>query len=162
MTRRHIASWERERCPRADLQSAPGRLGHHVSRHYDRGGRCIPGLEQAKADPPVQTTSQEAWPEAEPLGWNNSLGESRGGTPSNERAFDGRREPHRKMRRWLPCVCRRSASFIHFFVARVERSETRERRRSRTFVPGFRRAQSGLRNHVYGRPKDRPHPCPFH
>src|SRR5580704_17889864 len=22
---------------------------------------------------PVQTTSQEAWPEAEPLGWNNSL-----------------------------------------------------------------------------------------
>jgi hypothetical protein len=23
--------------------------------------------------PPVQTTSQEAWPEAEPLGWNNSL-----------------------------------------------------------------------------------------
>jgi hypothetical protein len=23
---------------------------------------------------PVQTTSQEAWPEAEPLGWNNSLG----------------------------------------------------------------------------------------
>ena len=22
---------------------------------------------------PVQTASQEAWPEAEPLGWNNSL-----------------------------------------------------------------------------------------
>src|SRR3984957_21031156 len=22
---------------------------------------------------PIQTTSQEAWPEAEPLGWNNSL-----------------------------------------------------------------------------------------
>jgi hypothetical protein len=40
---------ERVRCPRADLQSAPGRLGHHVSRHYDRGGRCIPGLGQAKA-----------------------------------------------------------------------------------------------------------------
>jgi hypothetical protein len=49
MTRRHIASWERGRCPRAALQSAPGRLGHHVSRHYDRGGRCIPGLGQAKA-----------------------------------------------------------------------------------------------------------------
>src|SRR5580692_13202582 len=32
------------------------------------------------------------------------------------------------------------------FVARVERSETRERRCSRTFVPGFRCAQSRLRN----------------
>src|SRR5580700_11265229 len=32
------------------------------------------------------------------------------------------------------------------FVARVERSETRERRWSQTFVPGFRCAQSGLRN----------------
>jgi hypothetical protein len=49
MARRHIASWERGRCPRAALQAAPGRLGHHVSRHYDRGGRCIPGLGQAKA-----------------------------------------------------------------------------------------------------------------
>jgi hypothetical protein len=48
MARRHIASWERGRCPRAGLQPAPGRLGHHVSRHYDRGGRCIPGLGQAK------------------------------------------------------------------------------------------------------------------
>ena len=47
--RRHTASWERGRCPRAGLQSAPGRLGHHVSRHYDRGGRCFPGLGQAKA-----------------------------------------------------------------------------------------------------------------
>jgi hypothetical protein len=40
---------ERVRCSRAALQAAPGRLGHHVSRHYDRGGRCIPGLGQAKA-----------------------------------------------------------------------------------------------------------------
>ena len=39
----------RVRCSRVDLQSAPGRLGHHVSRHYDRGRRCIPGLGQAKA-----------------------------------------------------------------------------------------------------------------
>ena len=49
MARRHTASWERGRCPRVGLQPAPGRLGHHVSRHYDRGGRCIPGLGQAKA-----------------------------------------------------------------------------------------------------------------
>ena len=40
---------ERVRCPRVDLQSALGRLGYHVSRHYDRGGRCFPGLGQAKA-----------------------------------------------------------------------------------------------------------------
>jgi hypothetical protein len=50
-------------------------------------------------------------------------------------------------RRLVTCVCRRSASFI-FFVARVERSETRERRWSRTFVPGFRCAQSRLRDQV--------------
>src|ERR1700722_16820293 len=49
------------------------------------------------------------------------------------------------MRRWLPCVCRRSASF-NFFVARVERSETREQQSNQTFVPGFRCAQSRLRN----------------
>jgi hypothetical protein len=49
VARRHTASWERGRCPRVGLQPAPGRLGHHVSRHYDRGGRCIPGLGQAKA-----------------------------------------------------------------------------------------------------------------
>jgi hypothetical protein len=49
VARRHTVSWERGRCPRAGLQPAPGRLGHHVSRHYDRGGRCIPGLGQAKA-----------------------------------------------------------------------------------------------------------------
>ena len=49
MARRHTASWERGRCPRVGLQPAPGRFGHHVSRHYDRGGRCIPGLGQAKA-----------------------------------------------------------------------------------------------------------------
>jgi hypothetical protein len=39
----------RGRFPRADLHSAPGRFGHHVIRHYDRGGRCFPGLGQAKA-----------------------------------------------------------------------------------------------------------------
>jgi hypothetical protein len=49
VARRHTVSWERGRCPRAGLQPAPGRLGYHVSRHYDRGGRCIPGLGQAKA-----------------------------------------------------------------------------------------------------------------
>ena len=58
----------RVRCSRADLQSALGRLGHHVSRHYDRGGRCSLDWDRRRRVTPVQTTSQEAWPEAEPLG----------------------------------------------------------------------------------------------
>src|SRR5580692_7742630 len=41
-----------------------------------------------------------------------------------------------------------------FFVARVEQSETRERRWSRTFVPGFRCAQSRLRNDETGVSED--------
>src|SRR5580704_1585550 len=45
--------------------------------------------------------------------------------------------------------------FLHFFVARVERSETRERRWSQTFVPGFRCAQSRLRNDETGVSEDR-------
>src|SRR5579862_2689904 len=48
-----------------------------------------------------------------------------------------------------------------YFVARVERSETRERRWSRTFVPGFRCAQSGLRNGETGITENRkPGPTP--
>jgi hypothetical protein len=64
---------ERVRCSRADLQSALGRLGYQppgmttgmrgASLDWDRRRRVTP----------VQTKSQEAWPKAEPLGWNNSL-----------------------------------------------------------------------------------------
>ena len=83
---------------------------------------------------PVQTASQEAWPEAEPLGWNTPLGESRGGTPSSVRAPKGR-APHRKMRR-LVTLRLPAFRFLHFI---------------------------GLtgRNRNNGRPKGRPHPCPF-
>src|SRR4029077_20827928 len=114
-----------------------------ASRHYDRDGRCIPGLGQAKAGN-ARADRVPRKPGLKLSLWDGiiPLGENRGGTPSSVRAPKGR-APHRKMRRWLPCVCRRSASFI-YFVARVEQSETRERRRSRTFVPGFRCAQSGL------------------
>ena len=35
---------------------------------------------------------------------------------ADKRARSVERAPHRKMRRWLPCVCRRSASFIFFFL----------------------------------------------
>src|SRR5260370_10956102 len=44
-----------------------------VSRHYDRDGRCSLDWDGRRRVTPVQTTSPEAWPEAEPLGWNNSL-----------------------------------------------------------------------------------------
>jgi hypothetical protein len=49
------------------------------------------------------------------------LGESRGGTPTDERAPKGR-EPHRKMRRIRISVCRRSASP---FYLREEKSKWR-------------------------------------
>jgi hypothetical protein len=49
-----------------------------------------------------------------------------------------RREPHRKMRRMRISVCRRSASFFYLFLESLI-----------------------WRNGRNGRPKDRPHPCPF-
>ena len=45
------------------ISCAPGRLGHHACRHYDRRVRCFTGLGQARRVMPVQTASQEAWPE---------------------------------------------------------------------------------------------------
>src|SRR5580692_10214302 len=63
------------------------------------------------------------------------LGESRGGTPSSVRAPKGR-APHRKMRRWLPCVCRRSASP---FYLREDKSKWRvvdREERFSQFAPG--------------------------
>ena len=59
---------------------------------------------------PVQTASQGK-PGLKLSLWDGiiPLGESRGGTPSDERAFM-RREPHRKMRRLVTSICRRSAS----------------------------------------------------
>ena len=44
-----------------------------VSRHDDRDGRCSLDWDRRRRVTPVQTASQEAWPEAEPLGWNDSL-----------------------------------------------------------------------------------------
>ena len=55
------------------IRSAPGRLGHHVSRHYDRGARCVAGLGQAMMGNTHRTASQETWPEPSP-GDDNSLG----------------------------------------------------------------------------------------
>ena len=80
---------ERVRCPRVDLQFAPGRLGYQPPGMMTGMGGASLDWDRRRRVTPVQTTSQEAWPEAEPLGWNTPLGESRGGTPTDERALQG-------------------------------------------------------------------------
>ena len=68
----------------------------------------------------------------------------RGGTPAGERARSGRaaqaafpwRAPHAVCVRVVDyCVCRRSISLYFFFVARMKRSEIRERHQSSSIVP---------------------------
>jgi hypothetical protein len=66
-------SWERGRCPRADLQFAPGRLGYQSPGIMTGAGGASLDWDRRRRVTLVQTASQEAWPEAEPLGWNNSL-----------------------------------------------------------------------------------------
>src|ERR1700685_563722 len=73
MARRHSASWGRGRCPRAGLQPIPGRLGYQSPGIMTGAGGASLDWDRRRRVTPVQTTSQEAWPEAEPLGWNNSL-----------------------------------------------------------------------------------------
>src|SRR5579862_1499990 len=73
MARRHTASWERGRCPRVGLQPAPGRLGYQSPGIMTGAGGASLDWDRRRRVTPVQTASQEAWPEAEPLGWNNSL-----------------------------------------------------------------------------------------
>ena len=73
-----------------------------VPRHYDRGGRCIPGLGQAKAGN-ARSDRVPRKPGLKLSLWDGLIpsGESRGGTPASVRAPKGR-APHRKMRRWYP------------------------------------------------------------
>ena len=56
-----------------DLQSAPGRLGYQSPGTTTGAGGASLDWDRRRRVTPAQTTSQEAWPEAEPLGWNNSL-----------------------------------------------------------------------------------------
>jgi hypothetical protein len=65
MARRHTASWERGRCPRAGLQPAPGRLGYQPSGIMTGVGGASLDWDRRRRVTPVQTTSQEAWPEAD-------------------------------------------------------------------------------------------------
>ena len=59
---------ERVRCPRADLQSAPGRLGYQSPGTMTGMGGASLDWDRRRRVTPVQTASQETWPEAEPLG----------------------------------------------------------------------------------------------
>jgi len=68
VARRHTASWERGRCPRAALQSAPGRLGYQPPGTMTGVGGASLDWDRRRRVTPVQTKSQEAWPEAEPFG----------------------------------------------------------------------------------------------
>src|SRR5246127_2775763 len=65
MTRRHIVSWERGRCPRAGLQPAPGRLGYQSPGIMTGAGGASLDWDRRRRVTPVQTASQEAWPEAD-------------------------------------------------------------------------------------------------
>src|SRR6202023_1840520 len=65
MARRHTASWERGRCPRAGLQSAPGRLGYQPPGTMTGMGGASLDWDRRRRVTPVQTASQEAWPEAD-------------------------------------------------------------------------------------------------
>jgi hypothetical protein len=65
MARRHTASWERGRCPRVDLQSASGRLGYQSPGIMTGMGGASLDWDRRRRVTPVQTASQEAWPEAD-------------------------------------------------------------------------------------------------
>jgi hypothetical protein len=76
---------ERVRFPRADLQSAPGRLRASCPPVLWPVRGVLPlGWDRKARVTPMRTTSQETWPGAEPRG--QSLGERRGGAPKGERA----------------------------------------------------------------------------
>ena len=48
------------------IRPVPGRLGHHACRYYGRRVRCSLDWDRRRRATPVQTASQEAWPELRP------------------------------------------------------------------------------------------------
>src|SRR5580693_4301352 len=95
---------------------------------------------------PVQTASQEAWPEAD-LG-DEILSEMRAAV--ERRQACALQKGARRIARCGGCDPAFAGvplpSFFFFFVARMERSVIRGGRAAGYFVPGLRCAPSGLRN----------------
>ena len=50
----------------AAIHRPPGGVGHHACRHCDRRVRCLLDWDRRRWVTPIRTTSQEAWPDAEP------------------------------------------------------------------------------------------------
>jgi hypothetical protein len=124
------------------VTAALGRLGYQPADTM--GARCNRGRRQAGYPRQLAVLAPRSLAQAEPLGCVSPSGKNRGGTPEVVRVPKGR-VPQPARPRWLRnSVLRRSASFFVFLVARVERSETRERRLSLQIVPGLRFAAPGL------------------
>src|SRR5450755_665411 len=122
MARRHTASWERGRCPRAGLQSAPGRLGYQSPGITTGMGGASLDWDRRRRVTPVQTTSQEAWPEAD-LG-DEILPEMR--AVVERRQACALQKGARRIARCGGCYpAVAGVPLPSIFVARVERSETR-------------------------------------
>jgi hypothetical protein len=104
------------------IHSAPGRLGHHACRHYDRRARCIAVTGNgACGTPQLSRRFREAWPDAEPSGRKSRWREPRwnAGRRARPQAEGGAsrltlwRVPHAAcVRATDKCVCRRSASLF--------------------------------------------------
>ena len=102
---------------------------------------AIAGLEQVGAGntrlATIEAASQEAWPEAESLAMKDSLGrEPRWDADSRAPGAPGAAVPNARQKS-LASVGVSPPNLSSSFVARVERSETREQDRSGTGHPGF-------------------------
>ncbi len=116
---------------RSFISFAPGRSGHHACRHYDRRARCVAGCGQARrrSDPrPLDGLPTKPGPDRtkglhtpwqEP--WWNAGRRARPRAEGAAQAALSVARPARRVcvREVLACVCRRSASLISSFVARM-------------------------------------------
>ena len=73
VTRRHTGRGSEGGARGRICSFAPGRLGYQPPGNMTGMGGASLDWDRRRRVTPVQTKSQEAWPEAEPLGWNNSL-----------------------------------------------------------------------------------------
>ena len=154
---RVLTDAERVRALAEPYSPLPGSFRHHALRHYGRCVGCTTGLGQAGVGNPHLATaraaaSQEAWPGAERKG-RKPPGESRGGTPTGERArsafrwqhLHAWREPHPMVRRmdYAPAGVPLPFSFVVGSPDGAQRNPGRTRRV--TAFPAYAAAPSGLR-----------------